>query len=78
MYAGRTGNNMARYWKAFETQEDRKAWEKEQAKTNPNFKVCMRFPARAFEKDMHMNAGQLDPFRFVTVYRLDFDPVKGY
>ena len=61
---------MARYWKAFETQEARKKWEAEQKAKNPDFKVCMRFPARELEKDLCMPKGRLTDqgFRFCTVY----------
>ena len=69
---------MARWWKAFETQEERTAWENQQKKDNPNFKVCMRYPASELEREMGMPKGHLSPYKYATVYRLDYDPGKGY
>ena len=71
-------SGMSRYWKAFRTQKERSDWEKEQAQKDPHFKVCMHYPARQIEKEFRMPQGSLEPNKFVTVYRLDFDPVKGY
>lgn len=71
---------MNRYYKNFRTKEDRTAWEKEQAAKNPGFKVCMRMTAMELEKEMHFPKGFLvdDGFKYSTIYRLDYDPVKGY
>lgn len=70
---------MDRYYKNFRTKEDRTAWEKEQAASNPGFKVCMRMTAKQLEKDMHapgLYTGE--GYKYSTIYRLDYDPVKGY
>lgn len=63
---------MARWWKAFETQEERKAWEKEEKQENPCFKVCMRMTARQLENDMGFPQGYTAPNKYVTVYRYDW------
>ena len=59
---------MARYWKAFETKEDRKAWEDEQKAKDPDFKVCMHCSASDLEKDLCMSKGYLAPNKYCTVY----------
>ena len=71
---------MSRYFMNFATQEERKAWESEQKAKNKHFKVCMRMPTSELERDMGMPKGYLtgSGFRFATVYRLDYDPEKGY
>ena len=69
---------MTRYWKAFQTQQERQAWEKEMSEKDPGFKVCMRYPVNQLEKEMGMPKGYLSPNKFATIYRLDYDPVKGY
>jgi len=63
---------MARWWKAFETQEERKAWEKAEKADDPNFRVCMRMTARQLEKDMWFPKGYTAPNKYVTVYRYDW------
>jgi hypothetical protein len=63
---------MARWWKAFETQEERKAWERAEKADDPNFRVCMHMTARQLENDMHMPKGQLAPNKYVTVYLYDW------
>lgn len=69
---------MNRYWKAFETQKERTAWEKEQAQANPHFKVCMRYPVNQLERELGMPKGNLAPYKFATIYRLDYDPERGF
>ena len=71
---------MDRYYKNFKTQAERTAWEKEQAASNPNFKVCMRMTAAQLGKDLGFPKGYLaaDGYKYSTIYRLDYDPVKGY
>ena len=59
---------MARYWKAFETQEQRKTWEDEMKAKEPDFVVCMHYPARQLEKELYMPKGQLEPNKYCTVY----------
>lgn len=70
---------MNRYYKNFRTKEERAAWEKEQAAKNPGFKVCMRMTAKQLEKDM-CSPGLFtgSGYNYSTVYRLDYDPEKGY
>lgn len=61
---------MARYWKAFQTQEERKAWEKEQKENDPEFRVCMHYSAKDLERELYMPKGQLTEqgLRYCTVY----------
>ena len=61
---------MARYWKAFKTQEERKAWEADQKKQDTEFVVCMHYSAQDLEKELYMPKGQLTDqgLRFCTVY----------
>ena len=59
---------MARYWKAFPTQEERKQWEKEQKAKDDTFRVCFHYSARDLEKELYMPKGSLDPNKYVTVY----------
>ena len=61
---------MARYWKAFATQKDRKAWEDEQKQKSPDFKVCMHYSAKDLERELFLPKGQLteNGFKFCTVY----------
>ena len=59
---------MARYWRAFETKEQRKAWEDEQKEKDPDFKVCMHYSARDLEKELYMPKGHLEPNKYCTVY----------
>lgn len=63
---------MARWWKAFETQAERTAWERAEKADDPNFRVCMHMTARQLENDMHMKKGTLAPNKYVTVYRYDW------
>ena len=63
---------MARWWKAFETKEERAAWEKAEKQDDPNFKVCMRMTVAQLEKDLHMPAGRLAPMKYATIYRYDW------
>lgn len=70
---------MNRYYKNFRTKEERAACENEQAASNPGFKVCMRMTAKQLEKDMccpglYTGSG----YNYSTIYRLDYDPAKGY
>ena len=74
---GRKGNEMARWWIAFETQEDRAAWEKAEKADDPNFRVCMHMTARQLENKMHMAKGTLAPNKYVTVYRYDLKKKEG-
>ena len=61
---------MARYWRAFATQEERKAWEQEQKEKDTEFRVCFHYSARDLEKEMYMPKGQLTDqgLRYCTVY----------
>lgn len=68
---------MARWWKAFETQAARTAWEKEEKADEPAFRVCMHMTARQLENDLHMPNGALAPNKYVTVYRYEWRKVAG-
>lgn len=43
---------MARYYQMFETQEERKTWEKAQKDKDEKFRVCMRMTAKQLKKDL--------------------------
>jgi len=59
-----------RFWKAFETAQARKEWEKEQKKARTDFVVCMHFSAKDLEKELFMPKGSLtnEGYKFCTVY----------
>lgn len=61
---------MARCWKAFKTQKERKAWEDEQKTKDPEFIVCMHYPAKDLERELHMPKGLLTEqgLKYCTVY----------
>lgn len=61
---------MARYWRAFKSQEERKNWETEQKKKDDEFVVCMHYSAKDLEKELYLGTGALtnEGYRFCTVY----------
>ena len=59
---------MARWYQCFETMEERKAWEKKKQAENKRFKVCMRMTAKQLEQDLYMPKGELDKYKYATIY----------
>lgn len=55
-----------RYYQMFRTKDEQKAWEKEMAEKNENFKVCMRMTAKQLKSDLpHINT---EGFTTATVW----------
>lgn len=62
-----------RFYQLFKTQDERKAWEKEQKKSNDKFKVCFHIPVKQLAKEVYLTEEARKNFRFATVYRFKED-----
>ena len=59
---------MARWFRCFKTKEEQRKWEQEQS-SDPDFKLCMRMTAKELEKDLCLPDGQLDKYKYATIYK---------
>ena len=58
-----------RYYQMFKTQEECRAWEKEMALKNREFRVCMRMTAKQIEKELGFV--NKSGYTIATIYTFD-------